>query len=107
MTERSLSFRVLFQDPSLISAEDGSTDTLFISMDLASFKATDGRYIPDGSQIKRNLPAQMSVDTAETYETLGSTVSWIFLALLGVNGVLNTTFESLDYQALMDAIEGP
>ena len=49
----------------------------------------------------------MSVDTAETYEKIGKVVSWVFLALLGANGGLNTMFESLDYSALMDAIEGP
>ena len=56
-TERSLTFRVLFPDPKTISAEEGSVDKLFISMDLAAFKATNGRYIPNGSQINRNLPA--------------------------------------------------
>jgi hypothetical protein len=48
----------------------------------------------------------MSLDTAETYETVGFVASWIFLALMGINGSLNTMYESLDYQALMDAIEG-
>ena len=49
----------------------------------------------------------MTLETAETYETVGSVVSWIYLLLLGANGLMNTSFESLDYQALMDAIEGP
>ena len=49
----------------------------------------------------------MELETAETYETVGSVVSWIYLLLLGANGLLNTSFESLDFQALMDAIEGP
>ena len=48
----------------------------------------------------------MELETAETYETVGSVVSWTFLIMLGVNGVLNASFESLDFQALMDAIEG-
>ena len=48
----------------------------------------------------------MDLETAETYETVGNVVSYTFLIMLGVNGVLNTCFESLDYQALMDAIEG-
>ena len=80
---------------------------LYISLDLAAYKGIDGRYIPDSSQIKRNLPAQMTLETAETYESVGSVVSWIYLLLLGMNGGLNTSFESLDYQAMMDAIEGP
>ena len=49
----------------------------------------------------------MELETAETYETVGSVVSWIYLLLLGANGLMNTSFESLDFQALMDAIEGP
>ena len=49
----------------------------------------------------------MELETAETYETVGSVVSWIYLALLGANGLMNVSFESLDFQALMDAIEGP
>ena len=48
----------------------------------------------------------MDLETSETYETVGSVVSYAFLIALGVNGVLNSCFESLDYQALMDAIEG-
>ena len=48
----------------------------------------------------------MELETAETYEYIGSVVSMTFMIMLGVNGVLNTSFESLDYQALMDAIEG-
>ena len=107
VTEYSLTVRVLFPDPTKISAEEDSTNTLFITLDLASYKAIDGRYIPNGSQIQRNLPAQMTLETAETYETVGSVVSWIYLLLLGANGLMNTSFESLDYQALMDAIEGP
>lgn len=104
--ERILTFRLLFDDASKISSEEGKVDTLCVTLDLAAFKSVDGKYIPDGSQIKRNLPAQMPVDTAETYETVGNVASWIFLALMGINGSLNTMFESLDYQALMDAIEG-
>ena len=76
-------------------------------MDLAEYKAVNGKYIPDGSQIKRNLPAQMELETAETYETVGSVATWIYLALMGANGLTNTMYESLDYSALMDAIEGP
>ena len=48
----------------------------------------------------------MELETAETYETVGEVVSWTFLIMLGVNGILNASFESLDFQALMDAIEG-
>ena len=107
VTERSLTFRVLFSDPTLISANEGSIDVLFISLNLAAYKGIDGRFIPDNSQIRRNLPAQMTLETAETYESVGSVVSWIYLLLLGMNGGLNTSFESLDYQAMMDAIEGP
>ena len=49
VTEYSMSFRVLFPDPKIISAEEDSTDTLFVTLDLADFKASDGRYIPNGS----------------------------------------------------------
>ena len=107
VSDRLLIFRVLFKDPSKISASESTTNTLIVTMDLAAFESLEGKFIPDGSQIKRNLPAQMPVETAETYETFGSLISWIFLALIGTNGSLNTMFESLDYQALMDAIEGP
>jgi hypothetical protein len=49
----------------------------------------------------------MELETAETYETVGSVATWIYLALMGANGLTNTMYESLDYSALMDAIEGP
>ena len=49
VTEISMTFRVLFPDAEIISAEEDSTDTLFVTLDLADFKASDGRYIPDGS----------------------------------------------------------
>ena len=48
----------------------------------------------------------MDLETAEYYESAGSYVSTTFLVVIGVNGFLNTCFESLDFQALMDAIEG-
>ena len=47
----------------------------------------------------------MELETAETYEYIGSVVSTSFFVALGVNGVMNACFETLDYQALMDAIE--
>ena len=37
VTDRSLTFRVLFADPLKISADESTTDTLFISMNLAEF----------------------------------------------------------------------
>ena len=49
----------------------------------------------------------MALETAETYEKICSTFEWIYIILMGVNGIMNTAFESLDYSALMDAIEGP
>ena len=49
VTEISMTFRVLFPDAKIISAEEDSTDTLFVTLDLADFKASDGRYIPNGS----------------------------------------------------------
>ena len=49
VTEYSMTFRVLFPDPKIISAEEDSTDTLFVTLDLAAFKALDGKYIPNGS----------------------------------------------------------
>lgn len=49
----------------------------------------------------------MDVETGEKYETAGSVVSWIMLALMFVNGGLNTMWDELDYSALMDAVEGP
>ena len=52
VTERSLTFRVLFKDSAIISPEEGIIDTLFVTMNLAQFKSEDGGiYIPDGSQI--------------------------------------------------------
>ena len=48
----------------------------------------------------------MELETAETYEYVASVVSMTFMIMFGVNGILNTAFESLDYQALMDAVEG-
>ena len=48
----------------------------------------------------------MDLETAENYESVGSYVSTTFLVALGVNGVLNACFESLDFTAFMDAIEG-
>ena len=49
VTENSMTFRVLFPDTKIISAEEDSTDTLFITLDLADFKTEDDRYIPNGS----------------------------------------------------------
>ena len=49
VTEISMTFRVLFPDAKIISAEEDSTDTLFITLDLADFKTEDDRYIPNGS----------------------------------------------------------
>ena len=49
----------------------------------------------------------MSLETAETYESIGSAISWVYLALMACNGGMNTMYESLDYMTLMDAIDGP
>ena len=49
VTDISMTFRVLFPDAKIISAEEDSTDTLFITLDLADFKTEDDRYIPNGS----------------------------------------------------------
>ena len=49
VTEISMTFRVLFPDAKIISAEEDSTDTLFVTLDLADFKASDDKYIPNGS----------------------------------------------------------
>lgn len=74
---------------------------------MASFKTTEGLYMPDGSKISRNLPAQMDPDRAELFESIGEFTSYIFLALMLVNGGINSLVTDLDYQALFDAIEGP
>ena len=49
----------------------------------------------------------MDVETGDKYETAGSVVSGIMLALMFANGGLNTMWDELDYSALMDAVEGP
>ena len=63
--------------------------------------------MPKKSTIERELPAQLPVDEAETYEMAGGVIAWVYLGLMFANGGLSTIFEELDYSALMDAIEGP
>ena len=49
ITEKIMTFRVLFPDTKIISAEEGATDTLFVTLDLADFKTENDLYIPNGS----------------------------------------------------------
>jgi len=106
-TSRSFTLRMHFDDANSVSAEEGSTDTLKVTLDIEQFTTATGGFVPKRSNIERELPAQVPVPEAETYEFAGNVVSWVFLGLLFANGGLNTVFEELDYSALMDAIEGP
>ena len=40
------------------------------------------------------------------FEKIGKVLSWIFLALLGTNGITNSLWEGNDLSALMDSIDG-
>jgi len=102
-----MTFQLLFAKPEEISHRQDSTDTLHIDLNLQSFTSVEGEFIPQGSSIKRDLPTQMDVETGDKYETAGSVVSGIMLALMFANGGLNTMWDELDYSALMDAVEGP
>ena len=52
------------------------------------------------------MPAQLAVETAETYENIGTFAKVVFLGMMGINGGLNSVFSELDFSALFDAIEG-
>ena len=60
---RSIEVRLLFDDPSLISAVEGATDTLFATLYLEEYKDAAGSYVPRGSHLRRNLPPQMDAET--------------------------------------------
>lgn len=104
---RMLTVRMLFQDYSTISATTEQVNKVFITFNMESFKTSEGLYMPDGSKISRNLPAQIDPDKAELFESIGEFASYSFLALMFVNGCINSLVTDLDYQALFDAIEGP
>jgi hypothetical protein len=46
------------------------------------------------------------VETAETYETIGTVARVAFIGMMAVNGGLNSVFSELDFTALFDAVEG-
>jgi len=48
----------------------------------------------------------MTVETGQQYELVGTIVSWSVLLLMGINGVTNSAWVELDYNALFDAIDG-
>ena len=106
VTGSRLVFRLKFADPSLISATDGATDTLFVTLNMKQFTTQDGQFIPDGSKIKRNVPAQLSLEAANDIEKVGIFMKVVYLGLMGVNGGLNSVFSECDFNALFDAIEG-
>ena len=97
VTSKKMVFRILFEDTDQISVDEESTNTLYVTLNLESFKTTLGQYIPEGTQIDRNLPAQLPTDTAETYETIGSVTKWIYLIMLFGNFGVNQVFEELDF----------
>jgi len=66
-----LTIRMLFDDYEIISATENQTDKVYITLNLSTFKTSDGLFMPDRSLYSRNLPAQMDPDKAETYESIG------------------------------------
>jgi len=48
----------------------------------------------------------MEVEEGQQYELAGTIVSWSVLVLMGINGITNSAWEELDYNALFDAIDG-
>ena len=48
----------------------------------------------------------MEVEEGLQYETAGTIISWSVLVLMGINGITNSAWEELDYNALFDAIDG-
>lgn len=103
---KTMILRVLWEDASIISAIEGETDKLFITLRLDEFKTAGGEYIPRDSQFSMNCPAQLDLATAETYELIGAIVGPVFMALMLANGGLNSVFEELDLSTLFDAVEG-
>ena len=66
-----MTLRVFFDDPDSISQNDHQIDKIYITLFMSEFKTSDGAYIPNDSHIYGILPAQMNVDDAEIYETVG------------------------------------
>jgi len=48
----------------------------------------------------------MEVEEGQQYELAGTIVSWTVLVLMGINGITNSAWEELDFNALFDAIDG-
>jgi len=53
----TLVLQLLFASPEKISAVEGQTDTLHVTLNLEDFTTEEGKFIPRNSLIKRNLPA--------------------------------------------------
>ena len=100
-------FRLKFALPGLISVTEDAKDVLFLTMKMQEFPDAEGAVIPNNLMLSRNLPSQLRLDSAIKYETAGKWISGIFLALMAINGGMNSVFEELDFSVLFDAIEGP
>ena len=66
-----MTLRVFFDEPDTVSQNDHQIDKLYITFFMSEFKTSEGAYIPKNSHIYGILPAQMNVDDAEIYETIG------------------------------------
>lgn len=60
--------RLLFTEPETISARESQTDVLWITLNLQEFQSKDGAVIPNRSQLKKDLPAQLDLETARMIE---------------------------------------
>ena len=49
----------------------------------------------------------MNVATGQMWETFGTYGSWAYLAFCGFNGIVNMSWDELDFNTLFEAIECP
>ncbi len=107
VTSRMIIFQLLFSEPDTISVDENSVDSIYVNLNLEDFASAKGYAIPAGSMVDHHLPPQLDIETGEFYERAGSIGSWIYLGFIGVNGLINSLWDELDYTALFDAVEGP
>ena len=105
VSETHIEFRMIFPEPDQVSLSK-TTDTVHVTLNISVLKTSEGEYIPDGSQLSRELPLQVDNESAESIELIGTVTSWVMLTILAINGITNTLFDELDYSSLLDGIEG-
>ena len=97
-SESAIVFRILFDEPDLITVTTEKPTKLTLTLNLQEFTSAENEStVPKGSNLEYDLPPQTDLDTAEMIENFGNILSWVFLGLMAGNGITNSMFESLDY----------